>query len=141
MVTLEFSHIEHYRRVVAGGLLGPYLPVVLRNGEFRVPAVGLLDSGADHSVFDWEIGLALGLIPDDEHQIELEILGGTLPGYRYKVELDACGITFEAPVSFVPDWPFDSPLLGRADFFHAFRIAFEHRNSRMLLSPFSELRG
>lgn len=45
----------------------PWLPIILRQGQHRVEAVGLVDSGATISVLPYELGVQLGAVWAERH--------------------------------------------------------------------------
>ena len=47
-------------------------------------------------------------------------------------------VRFRARVHLSPTWTTDFGLLGRADFFRAFRVAFDERAETLYLDPYDE---
>jgi hypothetical protein len=102
---------------------------------FPVPVYGLVDSGADGTMFPLDamgpLGIALGDC-DEKDQMGAsgagkfyEWKGGTLEG-------DFGGITINLLAQF-SETPFI--LLGRSDFFARFAVMFEQRRLRFILEP------
>ena len=100
------------------------------------PVFGLVDSGADGSMFPMDVMPALGISQSDcakKPQLGssgrgecYEWNGGTLPA-------DFWGITVNLKMDF-SDTPFI--LLGRTDFFSYFTVAFDQRRRRFVLESY-----
>lgn len=97
---------------------------------------GLVDSGADNSLFPISVMTNLGIDQSDcdEHQN----IGSSGIGIRYcwkrgKLAADFYGVTVDLCVEF-SDTPFI--LLGRSDFFARFSVAFDQKNLRFTLEEY-----
>lgn len=134
-VNVRYARTEAYRPIHPGEPSRPYLPVRIQRGGRYVDTLGIVDSGADNSLFDKQIALVLGLTLDPSTTEPLDGVGGTSRGWYYDL-FSVAGKRFPARVCFA-DWRLDCGLLGRADFFKAFNVGFDQRNSRFHLHPLS----
>lgn len=129
MITLKFGATVSYSDPVPGPKR-PYLPVRLRVGGVHFDTLGLVDSGADGTVFHTQYAVALGLALDPAAKKQMGGIGGTADVWYHAIELRAAGKTVTGTVGFSPSCPQDFGLLGRAEFFIGMRIAFEQQDSR-----------
>lgn len=123
--------------MMPGGQLMPGIPLALLDlsGESLPPILGLVDSGADTSTFPLELAPALGIEIADCHSARGTTAGGTANQFVWEPGLKAVvverTVTLKAVFS-----PTPIPLLGRADFFSEFRVAFDERGSRFQVTPY-----
>lgn len=114
----------------------PVLPITLKKDGKEIKIQGLVDSGADHNIFDAEVGEALGLdIKKGEkwyffgsssqekqlayyHDIIIEVGGHEQECY--------CGFSYD-----IKHLPYG--LLGQNDFFKKFKIIFDYSKERFEL--------
>ena len=126
-----------YRQLSLDEPARPFVPVRIRRGDAFVNTRGLIDSGADRSLFSAALAPALG--------IDLTQLAGTGAARgvggedrvdAVDVEMYVAGVRFPARLSFSENWTNAFGLLGRADFFRAFRVAFDERAEAVFLDPY-----
>lgn len=131
-VTIRYGGIAAYSAPAIGIPAGPFLSVRLRNGGRYYDTFGLVDSGADQSMFNSQHALALGLALDPALARVGSGVGGHTQIWVHQIDLVVAGRTITAPVAFSPGCPPGFGLLGRADFFDRFQIGIEQRNARLL---------
>jgi len=110
----------------------------LLNGNKQVDFEVLIDSGADYSVFDAEIGglLDLELQGSEDAKDFRGIGGGQVTGYRHEVGMIIGGHKFQLPVYFAEDLGRDSyGVLGQRGFFEFFRVRFIYSKQALELKP------
>jgi len=97
--------------------------------EKSVRALAVVDSGADHCLFQRELGEQLGLEFDDLPLVTGRTVAGPIqiPVCRLKVEL--LGQVFECAVGFVDEEKLEKNLLGREGIFEQIQLGF--RESRL----------
>lgn len=115
----------------------PALPVVLHyQGRQFGPIQALVDSGADTSLFSVDYAYVLGIdVASCPPIVMIDAFGiqvGT--GYTCALTLEVGGRYIPAEVTFSP--AFGDALLGRADFFQAFAVGLDQRESVILFEPF-----
>jgi hypothetical protein len=130
VITLKFAATVTYGQPTKKHALGPYLPVRLRRGGVFYDTLGLVDSGADASMFNTEHAKALGLALNPAAVEKGSGVGGDAEMWIHTIELVVAGRTIKADVAFSPTCPEEFGLLGRADFFERFRIGIEQRERR-----------
>ena len=136
-VTVRYGRSEYYRPLSPGAIAKPYIPVRLQFGGRHVDTIGLIDSGADGSIFNADFALALGFVLDPSRTVELGGLGGTIRGWKLNVYISTFGKRFPANVAFAAQWPAAHGLLGREDFFAAYRVGFDQSTNEFHLQPVS----
>lgn len=126
-VTVRYRRTERYLTPPFGGPIRPYLPVRIQVGGRFIDTLGLVDSGADASLFNADIALALGftLTLGQEHPIGG--IGGNAVAWDFDVVLSVAGERVPAKIGFSPTSPREFGLLGRTDFFAAFHVGFDQR--------------
>jgi hypothetical protein len=111
---------------------------VVRYGDREVAARALVDSGADVSLLPLEWSSRLGLATATRTEQLIETAGGAsrLVVYDVSVEVVVRGYGAMIPIAatFADEVPF--MLLGRADFFRAFRVAFDERAQTLTLDKY-----
>ncbi len=105
----------------------PYVPIKLTGPNEFWEGYGLIDSGADRSLFNTQIAEKIGLNLDkgqDENFGGIE--GGNLKASLQKVKLQVIGINEEITImaGFVNSSGV-AAILGQEGFFDSFRIKFE----------------
>lgn len=131
-VTVKYAGVAAYSQPDPGSPPGPYLPVRLRKGGRYYDTIGLVDSGADGSMFHSQHALALGLTLDPAHATVAAGIGGNASMWLHEIELVVAGKTITATIAFSPGCPLLYGLLGRADFFEQFHIGVEQRDRQLL---------
>lgn len=114
----------------------PIISVVLTHKE-STSIVAIVDSGADKSLFDAEVGKDIGL---DVESGEVEYFGGIggsrINAFVHRVQLQVIDIdkTIEIQVGFAENLGI-SGILGQEGFFDAFRIKFEKDHDTFEINP------
>lgn len=96
----------------------------------------IVDSGANISLFQYEIAELLGLPVRRGERIPLAGIGGKIYGYRHQLSLTIAGQTFPCDVCFSKELRVPLNLLGRQDFFSRFRITFDEARRRTILEQY-----
>lgn len=131
-VTVKYGRFEVYSSLALGEPARPYVAVRLQNGGRYYDTFGLVDSGADSTLFhlDWTSVLALDPAPGAKRRTHG--LGGDVDVWYFNIYLRTTGQRFPARVGFTEGCPKEFGLLGRDDFFSAFGVGFDQRNTRVL---------
>lgn len=115
----------------------PAAEVELVNGDRRIKAVGILDSGSPFTVFSSECAELLGIenIADGQHQ-QISTLAGSRDVYFFdlEIEVSAAGHRFPAQIGFFASRAARN-ILGRIVIFSAFQIGFHERAQIIYLEP------
>lgn len=115
--------------------LRPVIPIKICNGDDEINTFALVDSGADHNIFDAEIGKAIGIKIKKGKKLKFWGVGSVQHlAYFHKVKLCIggwyhecyCGFSYE-----LDDLPYQ--ILGQDDFFKAFRVIFDFKKKQMEL--------
>lgn len=117
-----------YKRY-SGTILRPVIPILMRYGTRELQYEALVDSGADVSLFDWEIGADLGI--NIKRGISYEILGvggGIVTYYFHFVSLAVDGILYRTKVGFTGNptgqaTPYG--IVGQKGLFDKFIVGFD----------------
>ncbi len=124
MPKVNFRLAQSYTQLPNDPVLRPYVPVRLQKGAEYQDTVGLIDSGADTSLFNDQYAVALGLDLADGKPSRTQGVGGIDDVVCFDIYLLVYGKRFAARVQFSSKWPPRYGLLGRNDFFQAFRVGF-----------------
>ncbi|OWY68285.1 hypothetical protein B7486_26855 [cyanobacterium TDX16] len=114
----------------------PRLPLILRQGDRNVEAIGLVDSGATVNVLPYELGLQLGGVWDDRKAIIQ--LAGNLSNQPAMPFSATAQISDFAPVELVFAWvkSLNIPLiLGQTNFFLEFDVCFYRSKLEFEIEP------
>jgi hypothetical protein len=110
-----------------------------RDGEFLRPTPAIVDSGADSTALPFEWAALMGIdIERDCIEKPCGTAGGEVTGFYCSVGIEAMilgerlilGATFNRGLDFV--------LLGRRDFFNAFRVLFDQRAQTFTVERYPE---
>jgi len=115
----------------------PLLPIHITSDNNRTNIVALLDSGADHSLFNIEIGWELGLkLNRGRAESFTGIAGEEIIAFFHPVTIQVAGMreTIKIEVGFT-DSPSVHAILGQADFFQHYAVKFERYKERMEINP------
>ncbi|MDP2656750.1 MAG: hypothetical protein Q8P11_04265 [bacterium] len=105
----------------------PIIPIGVSSGKNSLRYGVLIDSGADFSIFDGEIGDALGI---DVRSGVRHVFGGIQnvkesEAFRHVVIIEVGGLKYETEVSFSYDIaPHGHGILGKKGFFQSFCCLF-----------------
>lgn len=135
MITLRLSRTESYTRAGLMGPLRPYVAVRIQHGGRFNDTLGLIDSGADNSLFHRQFALILGIDLSGVTKERTAGIGGGADVWYYDVFLTVSAKRFPARVGFSDQAPTQFGLLGRDDFFRAFQIAFDQAKTQVHLHP------
>jgi len=135
-----------YTRIGSSFPLRPYLQVILRNGFATTPLLyGLVDSGADYSIFPYDLAKYLKL---DLSNAAIWNFQGTTGkaqfAYLASVEVNilnenstATDFQFSARVGFCEDFEFGGGvLLGQDGFMSEFKTTFNQRENFFEIEPY-----
>jgi len=135
-----------YTRIDASLPPRPYLNIFLRSGFATTsPVYGLVDSGADYSIFPASFAETLKLNLADGKPWNFRGTTGSLQiAYLFPVEMSvwdadnqALAFRFETEVSFCDDFKFPGgALLGQAGFLSHFKSTFEQPENFFDLEPY-----
>lgn len=93
----------------------------------------IVDSGANVSLFQYEVAELLGISVTKGKKIPLSGIGGRIQGYLHSIPITVAGYTFRCQVCFSKELHVPLNLLGRTDFFERFRITFEESRQVIVL--------
>ena len=119
-----------------GARMLPLLPVSLINGNNRLEANGLLDSGAVVSVLPYSAGIQLGLLWED-HRIYFQ-LAGNLDRIPAKAVLLSVQVANMEPVTIAFAWSQSDSvrlILGQTNFFTEFDVCFFRSKETFEIRP------
>lgn len=117
------------------GRLFPIVPILLSHQSRSLRTEGLLDSGANTSLFPAEVAEYLGVSLEAGKGVYLSGIGGRILGYRHEVSLTIGVVEFETSVVFSAEFTSFFNLLGRDNFFEQFRITFDEHLKFVELEP------
>lgn len=126
---------------VGGEKPRPLVEVVLWHGSRRIRLAALVDSGADSSLLDLDLGLAVGLSPADAQKGQAVTAGGgmmeVLSWPKAKLELQFERDRFPFNGEFARFAPGDDgmSLLGRSDFFSRYIVSFWDAEGLLNIDP------
>jgi hypothetical protein len=126
-------------RALYGALLKPAVPLVIHGPKNRLTTPGLIDSGADYSMFPASFAVPLGIdLATECHQETCTTAGGDVTQHIYEaaleVEIQAMATRIPLKVAFLANVPV--VLLGRTDFFSQFKVLFDERSQTFTLEPY-----
>ena len=114
----------------------PIVSVILTHGE-STSVAAIVDSGADRSLFDVEVGKDIGLnVESGEVEYFGGIGGSRVQAFVHKVQLQVVDIekTVEVPIGFTKNLGV-SGILGQEGFFDQYRIKFEKDHDMFEIVP------
>jgi len=136
-----------YTRIGLAFPLRPYLQIILRNGFSTTPPLyGLVDSGADYSIFPYD--LAEQYLNLDFTNAQIWNFQGTTgkPQFAYLVTVEinilnqnlmTSDFQFSAKVGFCEDFQFGGGvLLGQNGFMSEFKTSFNQRENFFEIAPY-----
>ena len=99
----------------------------------------LVDSGADFSYFDSQIGELLGLeITEGEQRKSKGITGMEFIAYFHKIKYKIGGWEFEDEIGFSDSLGMPFGILGREGLFNHFKVCFNHLKEEIELKPINK---
>ena len=111
----------------------PIIPITLIKGNVTIDIDGLIDSGANISVFREEIAECLEIAIEDGEEILLQGLGGRIVGYIHELRVRVDDEEFPCKVVFSKELTVGLNILGREGFFEYFRVTFNERAKEVIL--------
>jgi len=124
---MVFSYLRRWERDY------PIIPVELRYRGRGLLTEGLVDSGANLSVFSADIADYLGLPLTRGKALILQGVGGRILGYQHTLKLKVGTAEFRLPICFSAELVTSFNLLGREGFFQKFRVTFDEGKKRLFL--------
>lgn len=125
-----------YKRY-SGAILRPVIPIFMRHGVRKLQYEALVDSGADVSLFDWEIGddLGINIRKGMPYQV-LGVGGGIITYYFHAVSLVIGGISYKTRVGFTGNptgqvTPYG--IVGQKGLFDKFIVGFDLLKREIML--------
>jgi len=115
----------------------PLIPIQIQGPKGKWEGYALIDSGADRSLFNFEIAKIIGL---DIFNKQIEYFGGIggtrIPAYLHPIRLQILGFSevIETRAGFA-DSPGIGAILGQEGFFDAYRIKFERDRGVIEINP------
>jgi hypothetical protein len=98
MYTVEYQYLFAYRPLfyeINGRPMltepRPAIFVTLHNGTLQVQTIAQIDSGSTYSLFDYQLGVELGIEVRSGRLQRLSSLGGSVLGYAHQIELEMVG--------------------------------------------------
>lgn len=115
---------------LAGEKPRPLVEVLLWHGAQRIRLVALVDSGADSSLLDLDVGLAVGLDPADAVRGKAVTAGGgtmevlSWPNAGLELQFERDRFPFKGEFARFAAGDDGVSLLGRSDFFDRYVVGF-----------------
>jgi predicted aspartyl protease len=111
------------------GIYFPIIPVTLIDSESKkFDTTALIDSGANISIFNYDVAKQLGVEIEKGEEVFLGGVGGRIKGYIHEIIIEVSGKSFKIPVVLSREYLVSFNLLGRKGFFEEFKIAFDEKN-------------
>ncbi len=133
MPKINYGLTELYSQLPMIPLARPYVAVRLQYGGNYYDTMGLIDSGADSSLFNEQFASVLGLDLSQGQTGSSLGLGGTAPVVYFGIFLTVRGKRFSANVGFTKGIGPQFGLLGRRDFFQVFLVGFDQPSQQFFL--------
>ena len=117
----EFSYIQNH----------PLIEIVLIGPKEKIKMLALLDSGADYSLFSFEVAERLGIIKENGKKVGLQgVVGEPFFGYMHRVPVQVEDSVYNCKIVFSK---VKTTLLGRDNFFLPFLVTFNEKQQKVLL--------
>ena len=115
-------------------VIRPLIRIGIRHEDKKISIFALIDSGADHCVFPWDVGKRLGIDLTTGKQVKAIGFGGeAAPIYFHHVMLDIGGLKHKIMAGFSDVVPL--PLLGQLGFFDRFRVTLDYKKQEIFIEP------
>lgn len=121
-----------------GNFLRPVIPVTVYHDNQKVTYEVLVDSGADFSVFDAEIGDLVGLdISSGKRGVVSGIAGQSSSYFMHKIQISVGGWEFETNVAFMSQvgQTLNYGVVGQIGLFENFVVTFDLSRREIELKP------
>lgn len=127
---MKFPYLQY------GDFYRPIVPVTFVVGDQSLTYQALVDTGADYSVVDRELGVELGIQFDKALPVEVAGIAGSAPGSIVLVDLHISTMNFtRVPVIFVELGTRSFGILGHAGLFDRFRLTVEFAKREFQIVP------
>lgn len=114
----------------------PIIPIILKSKTKVMLYSGLVDSGADHSIFSLDVAKALEIKLTPKAKIQFFGAGkDTIEGFWSKIELRVSGKIYITKVIFADISQFDHGILGQLGFFDHFDVKLSHQKQTVEIEP------
>lgn len=127
---------------LGSGIRRPVIPVTIEHEGRKVTYEALIDSGADISIFDTELGELLGINVESGLLQQVSGVGGgsTEPIYLHEVTVRIGEYAFSSAVAFKQNFSrFDHGVLGHRGFFEQFAVKFDMRKDEIEINGYIEV--
>lgn len=115
------------------GVTLPLVPVTI---EKVGTLYAVVDSGANISLFQYEVAEILGITVRKGFKIPLSGIGGRIEGYLHTIPLHVAGHIFPCRVCFSRALKAPINLLGRDNFFKQFKVTFDEMKRLTILEKY-----
>lgn len=126
-----------YRAIYSGPLV-PAIPLVVHGPKAKIPVPGLIDSGADNSMFPLDWAGHLGVDLSACRVEDCSTAGGVVQHHIWdpglEAEVQALGRRVKLNAAFCDGLPV--VILGRDDFFAEFKVSFDQRAQTFTLETY-----
>lgn len=116
----------------------PAIPLIVSGPKAKIPVPGLIDSGADSSMFPIEWAGHLGVDLSSCREEDCSTAGGVVKHHIWdaglEAEVQALGHKIRLNAAFCDGLPV--VILGRNDFFAAFKVAFDQQAQTFTLEKY-----
>ena len=110
-----------------------FLGSIIIKENVAIDIDGLIDSGANISVFREEIAECLEVVIEDGEEILLQGLGGRIVGYIHELRVRVDDEEFPCKVVFSKELTVGLNILGREGFFEYFQVTFNEVAKEVIL--------
>jgi hypothetical protein len=140
MYTIEYNYLFHYKPLYFENNGKPMLSeprpaifITLWNKTNSLQIIALIDSGSTYSLFDYQLGVELGLDVRSGRMQWLSSLGGSVLGYAHQIELEIVGgWKFKTEVLFSDD-AIPRNLLGHYGFLEHLAVGLQGKIGEIYL--------
>jgi len=115
--------------------LYPIIPVTISKGQMFLRTEGLIDSGANISVFSADIAEYFGIDITKGEKVYLQGIGGHIAGYIHEMALTMSNVTVPCRIVLSPELIIGFNVLGRENLFDKFLITFDESHKKVRLMP------
>ena len=100
-----------------------------------MPAMMLIDSGADFSMMSWQIGKEMGYtLADSEQPLLAYGIGGTVEYVLRSIEMRIGEHKFPVPIAWLQEDDTEEMILGREVVFDLFNIEFRQAEEKIIFN-------
>ena len=114
----------------------PIIPIVVKSDNVFILYDGLIDSGADYSIFSLEIAHRLGIKLSNKNATHFMGVGkDEVSGYWGNIDIRVAGIIYKTRVIFARISDFGHGILGQKGFFDQFDVNFSLHKQTIEITP------